>query len=370
MDTLQTFLHSTLSFLAIISIIVFIHEFGHYLMARLCGVKVETFSIGFGKEVFGLNDRTGTRWKFSALPLGGYVKMFGDESAASTADISKLESMSDEERRVSFHYKSLWQKALIVFGGPLFNFLLTIGIFTYFIASNGLTSTEPVVGTVIEESAAMEAGILSGDRFISIDGEAVDSFRDISMSIATNLGETIRIRLLRDGMEREIDLTPKIVEIEDALGNPVKHPRIGIQSQELNFEDVGLFGALGHAVSQTWDICVATLKVLGQFLTGQRDTDQLKGPIGIAQMSGQATSTGMHITIWFMAMISANLGLINLLPVPLLDGGHLMYYGIEAISGRPLAQKAQQFGFRLGFILLITLMAFTIVNDIVTILFR
>ena len=224
MESLYQFLHSALSFLAIISLIVFIHEFGHYLIARLCGVKIETFSIGFGKEVFGFYDRAGTRWKFSALPLGGYVKMYGDESAASTADVEKLAAMDATEKAQSFHFKALWQKALIVFGGPLFNFILTIGIFTYVIASNGMTSTEPVVGKVMEDSAAMEAGLESGDRLLSVDGKEVSSFRDISMAIATNLGDSVQITFARADDKQTITLTPKIVEIEDALGNPVKHP--------------------------------------------------------------------------------------------------------------------------------------------------
>lgn len=364
MEIIGNFFHTALAFLVIISIIVFIHEFGHYLIARLCGVAVEVFSIGFGKEVFGFNDRAGTRWKFSALPLGGYVKMYGDETAASTSNVEKLETMTEEEKSKSFYYKALWQKALIVMGGPLFNFLLTIAIFTALIYVNGVTSTEPVVGSVVEDSAALEAGIQKGDRILIVDGEEVEEFRDISVSLATNLGEPVVITLERAGEKMDLTLTPRLVKVEDALGNINEYPRIGVQSQKLTLKEMGLAAALLHATERTYQLCVATLEVLGQLITGQRSAEQLKGPIGIAHMSGQAADAGLVMVLWFMALISANLGLVNLLPIPVLDGGHLLYYTVEGISGRPLAQKVQEFGFKLGFILLASLMAFTIFNDV------
>jgi regulator of sigma E protease len=364
MDIIADFFSTTLSFLVIISVIVFIHEFGHYLFARLCGVTVEVFSVGFGKEVFGFHDRAGTRWKFSALPLGGYVKMYGDESAASTANVEKLEKMDETERSRSFHYKSLWQKSLIVMGGPLFNFLLTIAIFTGLIFMNGVTSTEPVVGEVMPGSAAEIAGLQPGDRILLINNTEIEEFRDISVTIATNLGEPVSLRLERAGQPLERVITPQIVQVEDALGNMAEVPRIGIRSQELTVREMGLIGALGHAVERTYQLCVSTLEVLKQLVLGQRSADQLKGPIGIAHMSGQAANAGIIMTLWFMALISANLGLVNLLPIPLLDGGHLLFYAVEGASGRPMAQKVQQFGFKLGFVLLVSLMAFTIFNDL------
>ncbi len=368
MDIIGDLIHTILSFLVIISIIVFIHEYGHYIIARLCGVKIEVFSLGFGREVFGFTDKTGTRWKFSAIPMGGYVKMYGDETAASTADIAQLERMTEQERSCSFHYKALWKKALIVFGGPLFNFLLTIIIFTYFIFSNGLASTEPIVGKVLEQSAAQEAGLQEGDRILRINDTEIETFQDIPLQIATNLGEEVILHIKRGDQYMSLPITPQIMKIKDSLGNVVEHPRIGIQSVELTIEEVGLGGALYHACIRTWQISVATLQVLWQFITGQRDTKQLKGPIGIAQMSGQAADSGFFTILWFMALLSANLGLINLLPIPLLDGGHLLYYAVEAASGRPLAQKVQEYGFKLGFIILASLMIFTIFNDIRNIL--
>jgi regulator of sigma E protease len=364
MDSIFAFGHTVLSFLAVISVIVFIHEYGHFLMARWCGVRVDVFSIGFGKELFGFTAKTGTRWKFSLLPFGGYVKMFGDDTAASTPDTAKLEQMSAEERAVSFYFKPLWQKAIIVAGGPVFNFLLTIAVFTALIFTHGVVSSEPVIGKIMKDSAAQEAGLQVGDRILQVGAEEIEIFQDIPIAIATNLGEEIALKIQRNGKELTVKVRPKITEISDALGNMTQHPRIGIHSQELKIEDLGMLGALKHAVLRTYQICEATLKVLGQLVTGQRDASQLKGPIGIAKMSGQATESGSGTFIWFVAMLSANLGLINLLPVPLLDGGHLFYYAVEAVQGRPIAQKIQQFGFRIGFAMIAMLMAFTIINDI------
>jgi regulator of sigma E protease len=369
MDWILNLSHTLLSFIVILSVIVFIHEFGHYFIARLCGVKIESFSIGFGKEFFGFTDRAGTRWKFSLLPLGGYVKMFGDSSAASTPDGNKLEKMSSEEKAVSFHYKKLWQKSLIVAGGPLFNFLTTIIVFTWFAFSNGIISTAPVIGEVIEDSAAQEAGLQIGDRIMEVNDSSVEVFHDIPVQIITNLGTEITIKLKRDNEIISLPITPKIIKTTDNFGNEVEQPLIGIRSQKLTFQDVGVTEALSHALKRTWEITTATLKVLGQLISGQRDTSQLKGPIGIAQMSGQAADAGTDNVLWFIALLSANLGLINLLPIPMLDGGHLLYYAVEASrGGKPMAEKVQQFGYRLGGALLITLMAFTIINDIVNLI--
>lgn len=368
MEALGSLGHTFLSFIFILSVIVFLHEFGHYIIARFCGVRIETFSIGFGRELFGFNDSHGTRWKFSLLPLGGYVKMYGDMGAASTPDDSALARMSEEERTVSFHFKPLWKKSLIVAGGPLFNFLTTIIIFTWFAFSNGITSTEPVVGEVIENSAAQEAGILAGDRVVSVNGQPVKVFHDIPAQIITNLGTEIILQIEREGKTFTLPITPRIVKTTDTFGNEVEQPLIGIRSQQLTFKDVGLGQALIYSVQRTWEITTTTLQVLGQLITGQRGTDQLKGPIGIAQMSGQATDSGSTYVLWFIALLSANLGLVNLLPVPMLDGGHLLYYLIEAVQGKPMAQKFQQFGYRVGMALLLCLMAFSIINDIVNLI--
>lgn len=356
--------HTVFSFVIVLSVIVFIHEFGHYLAARLCGVRVEEFSIGFGREIFGIRDSHGTRWKVSLLPLGGYVKMFGDETEASTPDAARLEEMSEEDKAVSFHYKSLPRKAIIVSAGPMANFVLTIGIFTWSIFTVGLATTEPIVGEIIKDTPAQAAGLQSGDRVLSIDGKRVKTFSDIPRMIATNTGTEVVLHIERGGETLNLPIVPAMKEEEDMLGNMTARPLIGIVSQKLSYETLGFFPALGEAVKRTWDITAMTFEYLGQLITGERGADELKGPVGIAQLSGQATEKGLDTVLWFIAMLSANLGLINLFPIPPLDGGHLIYYAVEGARGRPMAQKFQEWGFRAGFALLLTLMAFVTFNDI------
>lgn len=364
MDIIANLLHTLLSFFIVLSVIVFVHEFGHYIVAKWCGVRITAFSIGFGKELIGWNDRSGTRWKISALPLGGYVKMFGDASAASTADAEAMEHMTPEDKALTFHHKPLSRKMAIVAAGPLFNFILTIVIFIYFIMTSGLPSADPVVGEVMEGTPAQEAGLTAGDRIVRINDDEVKSFNDISYLISTNLGEPVSITLLREGQEMQLELTPREIESDDGLGNKVKHPVIGIKSQEIKYQDVGPTQAAHEAVHRTYMICASTLRVIGQMVTGKRSPSALKGPVGIAQLSGQATNKSVFITLWLIAMLSANLGLVNLFPIPLLDGGHLMYYVVEAMQGRPLAEQVQEWGFKVGAAVLFTLMAFTLYNDI------
>ncbi len=375
MELLLTGLHYALSFIVILSVIVFIHEFGHYFVARLCGVRIETFSIGFGREIYGFNDQAGTRWKFSMWPLGGYVKMFGDEGAASTPDNDHIEEMSESERRVSFHCKSLWQKALIVAAGPAANFILTIGIMTFFLYTSGVSSTEPVIGEVMPDTPAAEAGLQPGDRIVQVDGQDIDAFSDIPTLIATNLGTPLELTIERNSAAQSLTITPIEHSDTDALGNEVTRPLIGIKSQQMTLQELSLPHAVWMATERTYALCELSLQFLWQMISGQREADDLKGPVGIAQMSGQVTQSGdttaetARMILWFIAMLSANLGLVNLLPIPLLDGGHLAYYGIEALQGRPMAQKFQEFGFKLGFILIGSLMAFTLYNDLRQILF-
>lgn len=358
------FLHTVLSFVVVLSVIVFIHEFGHYLVARLCGVRIEEFSIGFGKEIFGRNDRHGTRWKFSLVPMGGYVKMFGDETEASTPDAEKLEEMSAEDKAVSFHFKSLPRKAAIVSAGPLANFLLTIAIFTYSIFTNGLATTEPIIGEIMPDTPAANAGLRPGDRVLRVDGKRVERFSDIPRMILTNTGTEVILAVKRGKESLTVPITPQLREEVDPLGNKIKRPLLGFVSQKLTYHDIGFFPAIGEAVKRTWEITLMTFEYLGQLVSGERGADELKGPLGIAQLSGQATEKGMDTVLWFIAMLSANLGLINLFPIPPLDGGHLFYYVVEGARGRPMARKFQEWGFRTGFALLITLMVFVTYNDI------
>lgn len=370
LESLLEFGHYIWSFVLVLSVIVFVHEFGHYLAARLCGVRVEVFSIGFGRELFGFNDGHGTRWKFSLLPLGGYVKMFGDAGAASTADAEKIEHMSAEEKKVSFHHKSLRRKFIIVAAGPLANFVLSIAVFTYFIFTVGLSSTEPVVGSIVEGKPAAAAGLKVGDRIVAINGKEVSYFREIVSEVSLNTGDTVQLDVLRGKEKLQIALKPAMYKDVDGFGNEIVRPVIGVKSQTLVYKEVGLSSALHHAVLQTYDMCLTSLRVIGQMISGKRSTEELKGPLGIAKLSGDATSSGdtlgeaTRTLLWFIALLSVNLGFVNLFPIPMLDGGHLLFYIIEGMRGRPLAEKVQEYSFRFGFAVLMCLMAFTIFNDI------
>ena len=258
-EWLQLGLHYFLSFIVILSVIVFVHEFGHYIVAKWCGVKVLSFSIGFGPKIYGWEDRSGTMWKLSALPLGGYVKMYGDEGAASTPDSDALEEMTEEEKAVSFHYKPLWKKALVVGAGPVANFILTIAIMTYFLYAIGVASTDPVVGKVIEDTPAQAAGLQEGDWVVSVDDKPVKVFGDIPNLIATNLGEAIKLTIKRGEETLNLSITPTVFEDVDALGNPLKRPFIGIQSQQLTRKDFTFPQAVGEAVGRTYQ-CHALCK--------------------------------------------------------------------------------------------------------------
>ncbi len=369
MDSILQLLHYLLSFAVVLSVIVFVHEMGHYLVARACGVKIEAFSIGFGKEIKGWYDKHGTRWKISALPLGGYVKMYGDASAASNADEDMLEHLSEEEKQKTFHFKPLWQKAAVVAAGPAANFLLTIIILTAFMITTGLPSNEPVVGDVLPDTPAAAAGLKSSDRVVKVGDKTMRRFNDIPFALSTNLGTPIELEILRDGTPMKMTITPASISEEDGLGNTIQRPMIGIKSTEIRYEEVGLGRAMAEAVSRTYAMCAITLEAIGQMVRGERGLSELKGPVGIAKLSGQAADKGAVTIFWLIAMLSANLGLVNLFPIPLLDGGHLAYYTAEALRGRPLAQKVQEYGYRLGFALIITLMAFTLYNDIRNLLF-
>ena len=370
---LATLFHYAWSFALIISIIVFVHEFGHFLAARCCGVKVETFSLGFGRELLGRTDRHGTRWKIAILPLGGFVKMYGDAGAASTPDTATLDEMTEQQRRQSFHHRPLWAKAIIVGAGPAANFLLAISVFTYFIFTVGLNSTEPVVGELVPGTPAVSAGLHQGDRITAIDGTPMRTFNDIPAKIMTNLGNPIQLQVERGAEHFTLTLTPTEIEEKDGLGNPQKHPLIGIKSQKITYRDVGLPTALAAATERTYEMCATTLHVLGQMVRGDRSTRDLKGPLGIAKLSGDVTNQGttmsetLHMILWFVALLSVNLGLVNLLPIPMLDGGHLAFYCVEALRGRPMAAKFQEYSFRLGFVLLAGFMALSLFNDVRTI---
>lgn len=378
MDLLNLIGDYLVPFLVILTILVFIHELGHYLAARRCGVKIDAFSIGFGPELFGWYDKHGTRWKVSALPLGGYVKMFGDADVTSRpASTKETEEetgnwaggverpLTDEERAGSFHHKTLGQRTFIVAAGPLANFLFAAVLLAGFFAFVGQPTTPPEIGQVLEGSPAESADLRPGDRIIAVNGAAIERFEQIQRQVQLNLDQPLQLLVLRDGQEIELSVRPEIVDQEDNFGNIHRMARLGIAASGTEYVRYGPGEALWRAGEETVSLTTATLKALGQIVTGVRSTDELGGPVRIAEMSGHMAMAGLVSVVWFMAVLSVNLGLINLFPVPMLDGGHLLFYAVEAVRGRPLGERAQEIGFRIGLALVLTLFVFVTWNDLV-----
>lgn len=361
------------SFVVCLSVVVFVHEFGHFLIARRNGVKCESFSIGFGPELFGRTDKHGTRWKVSLVPLGGYVRMFGEsesmhvvEGGADGTESEEQRSMTAEEWAHSLKSKTVAQRAAIVFAGPAANFVFAIIVLTCIFMTYGRPVIDPVIGAVNEDSAAAAAGLQPGDRIVDIDGTAITRFEDIQRLVQLGYGETMQVTVNRDGANMQLSVTPRIVERPDAFGNVQKTALLGISAGEARtMEHLGPSGAVVAAVRQTYEVVEATGVAVGQMISGRRGTEDLGGPIRIYKYSGQAAKTGFAGFVLFMAILSINLGLINLVPVPLLDGGHLLFYAIEAVRGRPLSDRAQEWGFRIGLALVGALMVFVTWNDIV-----
>ena len=358
-----------LPFIFLIVVVVFIHEYGHYYFAKKYGVGVTDFSIGFGKEIFGWNDKSGTRWKICAIPLGGYVKFFGDRNVFSQADQEKiLKQYNKEDQDKLFVLKPLYQRVLIVFGGPLANFLLAILIFFSIYTFVGKDFTPAVINEVQKESPAMTAGLKENDIIVSIDGNNVKSIMEVSKFIMMSTDEFIDFTITRSGQNLNIRIKPNMVESEDNLGNKINKRMVGIKlgayNNKINHVRLGPTKALFYAINEVYYVSTSSLKYIGSMITGSGDSSQLGGPIRIAKISGQVAEFGIMPFISMMAYISISLGLINLFPIPLLDGGHLMFYGIEKVLGRPLSQKVQEGFFRIGMFLLLSLMFFTTFNDL------
>lgn len=351
-------------FLVVLTVLVFVHEFGHYIVARWNGVRVEVFSIGFGPELFGWNDRTGTRWKVSAIPLGGFVKMFGDADPASMPS-SDLREMTAEERAVAFHHKRLRQRAAIVAAGPVANFIFAIVALAGLFATVGQPFTPPQVGTVQAGSAAEASGIKAGDTIVSIDGEPIERFEDVQRIVRLDPGHPLSVVVHRDTGDVTLSVTPKLSEVTDRFGNKHEYGLLGIVGQGVQYVRYNPLTAVARASDETADIVGGTLQAVWQMIIGARSTDELGGPLRIAQMSGEVAQYGFTAILPFMAVLSINLGLINLFPIPVLDGGHLLFYAAEALRGKPLGQRAQEYGFRFGLALVLTLMVFATWNDLV-----
>jgi regulator of sigma E protease len=355
-------------FLFVLTLVVFFHELGHFLIARWAGVRVLVFSIGFGPELFGFNDRHGTRWKVSAIPLGGYVKFFGDDNAASVPDQAALAAMSEEERRHSFVHQPVGPRAAIVVAGPLANFLLAIVIFAGLFMIFGKPSTSPRVDAVQPGSAAAAAGFQPGDLVLTINGRPIDSFPDMQQIVSTNAGETLVFEVDRGGARVTLKAVPALKEIKDRFGNVIRQGQLGITRSptpdDTHFQPVGPLKAVELGVQRTWFVVERTLSYIGGVVAGREAADQLGGPIRIAQVSGQVATEGLASLFSLAAVLSVSIGLLNLFPVPLLDGGHLLFYAIEAVRGKPLSERAQEVGFRIGLAIVVMLMIFATYNDI------
>jgi len=362
-------LNIIIPFIALILVVVFIHEYGHYYFAKKYGVGVTDFSIGFGKEIFGWNDKSGTRWKICWIPLGGYVKFFGDRNVFSQADQEKIiNKYSKEEQKKLFVLKPLYQRALIVAAGPFANFLLAIAIFFSVYTFFGKDFTPAVINEVQKNSPAMVAGLKNNDIIVSIDGNKVKSIMEVSKFITLSTDEFIDFTVSRSNQELIFRVKPNMVASEDNLGNKINKRMVGIKlgayNNQINHVKLGPTKALYYSISEVYFVSVSSLKYIGSMLKGSGDSSQLGGPIRIAKITGQVAELGIIPFLSVMAYISISLGLINLFPIPLLDGGHLMFYGFEKILGKPLRQKTQEGFFRIGMFLLLSLMFFTTFNDL------
>ena len=355
-------------FLFVLTIVVFFHELGHFAVARWCNVKVDAFSVGFGRELFGWYDKHGTRWKVSLIPLGGYVKFAGDENAASVPDREYIASMSEEERRTAFIAKPVWQRAAIVAAGPIANFILAVIIFASIFMAYGKPQLLPVVSTVIEGSAAETAGIQTGDRILSINDKPLSYFEDLKWTVRHNPDQPLVLGIERDGAEFTATVIPVYVTDVNQFGVEYREPRIGvaIASDENTriLKQLGVGGALWEGVLRTYKIIYDTVNFIGEIFAGEQSAKQLGGPIQIAQVSGTVAQFGLIELISLAGFLSVSIGFINLLPIPILDGGHLVFYAAEAIRGKPLNEKVQEVGFRIGLGLVLMLMVFATWNDI------
>lgn len=358
-------------FLFVLTIVVFFHELGHFWVARRAGVKIVAFSIGFGPELAGFYDRHGTRWKISAIPLGGYVKFLGDDNAASTPDRAALERMTAADREGSFFHKSVGARAAIVAAGPIANFLLAIVIFAGLFMVVGRPLTTPQVDAVQAGSAAERAGFQPGDVILTIDGTKIDTFADMQRIVSISADRPLAIEVERGGDQLTLNATPDQREIKDGFGNTHRIGVLGISratgGAEVRTERFGPVDATVMATREVWFIVARTFDYLGGVVTGRESADQLGGPIRIAQVSGQVATFGIAALLQLAAVLSVSIGLLNLFPVPLLDGGHLLFYAIEALRGRPLGERAQELGFRIGLALVLMLMLFATWNDILNI---
>ena len=371
MDIIQTIIQYLpiaiqyfLAFALLITVVVFIHELGHYSVGRWCGIGVETFSIGMGKQIWGERDKSGTLWRVAILPIGGYVKFYGDEDPSG----KKLEASDNIDSDKNFHNKSVWKKIATTAAGPLFNFILAIFIFSIIFFFRGESLVQPYVGQVVDESPAYNAGLKTGDEIIYADGNEILYFNDLRNYVLENPSSEIELTIIRDGLEETVFLTPEVISSKDRFGNEYSSARIGvIGSQNPEYVELrkyGFISSLFRGTKETYNLSAKILNYLGNLIVGRESIDQMGGPIKIIQISGEISNYGIIPLLALIAAISVNLGIINLLPIPVLDGGHLLYYSFEVLRGKPLSQKTQEVGMQIGMSLLIALMIFVTFLDI------
>lgn len=354
-------------FLFVLTIVVFFHELGHFLVGRWCGVGVKVFSVGFGPELIGFNDRHGTRWRLSWIPLGGYVKFEGDENAASVPDRAAEAAMNPAQRSRALQFKPVWQRAAVVAAGPIANFILAIVIFSLMFMFAGRVVVPPRIGAVQPDSPAMAAGLQKGDLILAVEGTRIRSFSDIQRQIMTRAEMATAIEFERDGKVTTVTVVPKLFEEKTKVGIQ-RRGLLGIQADataaNIAVERYGPVQAVGEAVKETWFVLARTGEYLGRVLVGRESADQLGGPIRVAQISGEVAGMGFLALINLTAILSISIGFLNLLPIPMLDGGHLMFYAAEAVRGRPLSERAQDVGFRFGLAIVLAMFLFATWNDI------
>jgi regulator of sigma E protease len=360
-------LFTLVAFLFVLSIVVVVHEMGHFLVARWCGVKVDAFAMGFGREVFGWNDSKGTRWRLNWIPLGGYVKFMDDANGASMPDAAAIDRMSPEERATSFHAKPLWQRAAVIFAGPFANFLLAVALLATLFMVWGVRTFPAKVEDVVVDSPAARAGLRPGDMIVEVDGTQIASFIDLLRIVTVNPGRELALTYERDGKRTDVKVTPERREESDLIGGKVQVGRLGIKSVNSptggTFTKYGPIDAVALGVKESVFLLTSNLQAIGKMLTGREDTSQLGGPLRIAAVAGKAASIGFDSLLNLAALVSLGVGLFNLFPVPPLDGGHLLFYAAEAVRGRPLSDNAKELGFRMGFALILMLFMLVMWND-------
>ncbi len=374
MEWLINTLYYVIPFVVLLGILVFVHEFGHFIVARLCGVQVETFSIGFGKTLWSRKDKRGTEWKISAVPLGGYCQFLGDADASSSTADDKASELSEEQKKFAFPYQNPFKKLAIVLAGPGANYLFAVIVFTAIFFFVGKIAFPPVVGEVFPDSAAASAGIIPNDRILTINGNKVTHFEDIRKEVDLITEGQATIELLRDGKEMTLTFPLKEIEVQEFDGKTSKRPMLGVKSVnaiEVEQEKLSLVGAVKEALLETWSVTEATLRGVGQMITGKRSGEELGGIVRIAEMSGDISKQSSWLDfVVFMCLLSINLGLINLFPIPVLDGGHVVLYLIEIVTGKEINNRLKETLFKVGFSLIIALMVFATWNDMVRLFHR